>query len=62
MNDKKLVRNMDRRMICGVCAGIADYLHVDVTVIRLITVALALGHIGLWLYIAAAFLMPEGNR
>lgn len=61
MNEKKLVRNMGRRMICGVCAGIADYLNVDVTVIRLIMVALAFTSIGILLYIAAAFLMPEGD-
>jgi phage shock protein PspC (stress-responsive transcriptional regulator) len=61
MNEKKLVRNMDRRMICGVCAGIADYLHVDVTVVRLVTVALACMQFGWVLYIAAAFLMPEGE-
>lgn len=61
MSNKKLVRDMDRRMICGVCAGIADYLNVDVTVIRLIMVALAFTSIGIVLYIAAAFLMPEGD-
>lgn len=61
MSNKKLVRNMENRMICGVCAGIADYLNVDVTVVRLIMVALAFTSVGIILYIAAAFLMPEGE-
>lgn len=61
MSNKKLVRNMENRMICGVCAGIADYLNVDATVVRLIMVALAFTSVGIILYIAAAFLMPEGE-
>ncbi len=61
MEEKKLVRKMGNRMICGVCSGIADYLKVDVTVIRLIMVALAFTSIGIIFYIAAAFLMPEGE-
>ncbi len=63
MEPKKLVRNMEKKMICGVCAGIADYLNVDVTVVRLITAVLAFfSGCGIILYIIAAFLMPEGEN
>ena len=34
----RLVRRTDDRMIAGVCSGVADYLGVDVTVVRLIAV------------------------
>ena len=44
----------------GVCGGIAQYLGVDSTVVRLITVALvALGGLSLWVYVLAVFLMPR---
>ena len=33
---KKLYRSSTNRMLCGVCAGIGDYLNVDPTIIRLI--------------------------
>jgi len=39
---KKLYRNMDNRMISGVCAGLADYLEIDVSIVRLIWVFLTL--------------------
>ena len=47
-------------MVCGVCAGIADYLNVDVTVVRLLVVVLScLGFTGVVAYIIAAIIMPE---
>ncbi len=61
MKEKKLLRKMDTRMICGVCSGVADYLDVDVTVVRVVWTALSLftSGVGLAFYIAAAFIMPE---
>ena len=32
---KKLVKSSSNRYICGVCGGIADYLNVDPTIVRL---------------------------
>ena len=46
-------------MLCGVCAGIADYLSLDVTVIRLLALLATLcSGIGLVFYLAAAIIMP----
>jgi phage shock protein PspC (stress-responsive transcriptional regulator) len=46
-------------MIAGVAAGFADYLDVDVVVVRIAFVVLAaLGGTGVWLYLAAWLLMP----
>jgi len=57
---KRLYKSRTDRKICGVCGGIAEYLNVDPTVVRIATVILTLcGSIGLWVYIVAALIMPE---
>lgn len=55
---KKLYKS-NNRMICGVCAGIAEYLGIDPTVVRLLWAALGLTGMGILLYIIAALVMPE---
>lgn len=56
---KKLTRSSNR-MICGVCAGIGEYLGIDATVVRLLWVLFsALGGAGLLAYIIAAIIIPE---
>jgi phage shock protein PspC (stress-responsive transcriptional regulator) len=63
MENKKLMRKTDGQMICGVCNGIADYLHVDVTIVRIITAASFFSSgLGLIAYIAAAVIMPEDKQ
>jgi phage shock protein PspC (stress-responsive transcriptional regulator) len=57
---KRLYRNKSNEMIAGVCSGIADYLDVDTTIIRLIFVLFAfLGGGGVWIYIVLWIIMPE---
>ena len=55
---KKLYKS-NNRMICGVCAGLAEYLGIDPTVVRLIWAALGLTGTGILLYIIAALAMAE---
>ena len=55
---KKLYKS-NNRMICGVCAGLAEYLGIDPTVVRLIWAALGLTGTGILLYIIASLVMPE---
>ena len=55
---KKLYKS-NNRMICGVCAGLDEYLGIDPTVVRLIWAALGLTGTGILLYIIAALVMPE---
>ena len=55
---KKLYKS-NNRMICGVCAGLAEYLGIDPTVVRLIWAALGLTGTGILLDIIAALVMPE---
>lgn len=40
MNNKRLTRSQSDRMLAGVCAGLAQYMDMDPTVIRLIFVLL----------------------
>jgi phage shock protein PspC (stress-responsive transcriptional regulator) len=55
-----LRRSNDRRMIGGVCSGIADYLAVDVTIVRVAFVAFTfLGAAGIPAYLACLLLIPE---
>lgn len=62
MAEKKLVRPKKDRMIAGVCSGIARYLGIDPTIVRLAWVILSFfGYIipGVLIYIIAAVLIPE---
>ena len=43
MEPKRLCRASIDKKICGICGGLAHYLGVDSTVVRLIVVVLALG-------------------
>ena len=60
--EKKLYKS-ENKMICGVCAGIAEYFGIDPTLIRLITVFLLFAGVGSGLiaYIVAAVIIPEKN-
>ena len=41
-SEKKLYKKTSEKKICGVCAGLARYLNMDVTVVRLLCAALSL--------------------
>lgn len=57
---KKLRLSRTDRKIAGVCGGLASYLNMDSTLLRLIMVILFLcGTIGLWVYIIAWLIMPK---
>lgn len=59
MNEKRLTRVEEGRMIAGVCAGLGKYLGIDATVVRLIFVLLAVfGGGGLLIYIILWLVMP----
>ena len=46
MNEKRLTRVEEGRMIAGVCAGLGRYLGMDPTIVRIIFVLLALFAMG----------------
>ncbi|MBL8931859.1 MAG: PspC domain-containing protein [Kineosporiaceae bacterium] len=54
------LRRSDNRMIAGVCSGIAEYLGVDTTLVRVLTVVFALfGGAAVPIYLAAWVIMPD---
>lgn len=60
---KKLERSRRRRMIAGVCGGVSEYLNVDVTLIRLLMLALILMEgAGIILYLAAWAILPGPGK
>ena len=59
--ERRLTKSDDRR-ICGVCGGIANYLNVDPTVVRLLTASFTLlsgVFFGLFVYMIAAIIIPN---
>jgi phage shock protein PspC (stress-responsive transcriptional regulator) len=60
---RQLRRSADDKMLGGVAGGIARYLNVDVTLVRVIIAALALfTSAGVALYVAAWLLIPEDGE
>lgn len=58
--EKKLYRSRTDKKVCGVCGGLAKYLNMDVTIMRLIAVLLTLaGCSGVLIYIICALVIPE---
>ena len=60
MNEKKLYKSSTDKKLAGVCGGIAEYFHIDSTLVRLGWVLFSLlGGSGLLAYIIAAIIMPD---
>lgn len=61
----RLTRSIVDRKVAGVCGGLAEYLHVDSTVVRLVWAVLTVvpGAIvfGVVAYLVAWFIMPESH-
>lgn len=60
MNNKKLTRS-DDRMIAGVCAGLAEYFGLDITLVRVGYVLLTFftAFSGVIVYLILMIVMPE---
>lgn len=59
MSKKKLCKSRKNKMIGGVCGGLAEYLNMDPTIVRIIAGVLCLlKGIGLLVYIIACIVMP----
>jgi phage shock protein PspC (stress-responsive transcriptional regulator) len=57
---KKLERSKSNRILGGVCAGVANYLNMDPTLVRVLTVVISLfTGVPVILYIIALFVVPE---
>lgn len=59
VKDKKLYRDDDNKVIGGVASGLAAYLNLDITLVRVILLALLIaGSLGFWLYIFIWIIAP----
>lgn len=57
---KKLFLSRSDRKVCGVCGGLATYINIDSTIIRIIWILLiVLAGVGLIPYIICALIMPD---
>lgn len=60
---KRLYRSDKKRVLVGVCGGLADYFDIDPLLIRIIFIILALsGGLGLVLYLAAWLIIPRQSH
>lgn len=63
--DKKLTLSSTEKKISGVCGGIAEYMNIDPTLVRIAWIIITLftiGFGGVILYIALAFIMPKSDE
>ena len=60
--EKRLTRNVKEKKIMGVCAGVADYYGIDVSLVRIgwALSVLAAGT-GALAYAVLSFVLPEGE-
>ena len=59
---KKKLQRSSNKMVAGVCAGIAEYLGLDVTIVRVAYVLVSIfsaGFPGLIVYLILMFVMPD---
>ncbi len=59
---KKLYRSKTERMVSGVCGGIAVYLNVDPTIVRLVWALVSIFSAavpGVLLYVVCSLIVPE---
>lgn len=59
MEAKRLYRSESNRMVCGVCAGVAEYFNIDPTLIRLLMAVWICTGSGILAYIIAAIIIPS---
>lgn len=59
---RRLYRDLDHKMIGGVCSGLSLYLNIDVVVIRILfVIALIFGTAGFWIYIVLCIIAPAAR-
>lgn len=57
---KRLYRKRTDRMLAGVCAGLADYLNIDPTIVRIIFIVLVFAGLGgVLVYLILWLITPE---
>ena len=58
--EKKLYRSKTNKTLCGVCGGLAEFLNIDPTIVRLIWALIVFcAGAGVLAYIVCALVIPE---
>lgn len=58
----KKLKKSSNKLICGVCAGFAEYFGIDPTVVCIIWAILTFAFgLSIWAYIVAALIMPRDD-
>ncbi len=61
--EKKLRRPSEDRMIAGVCAGMAEFFFLDISLVRIATLVLILfGGLSIWVYILLWIVVPKAPK
>ncbi len=61
-NPRRLFRDVDSRVLGGVCSGLALYFNIDVVLVRIAFIVFAImGTAGLWVYLALWLVAPEAR-
>ena len=61
--NKRIYKNREKKMLCGVCAGLAEYFDIDPTLVRVLWAVVSLGYgIGLLAYIVCAIVFPDKSE
>ena len=60
---KRIYKNREKKILCGVCAGLAEYFDIDPTIVRVLWAVVSLGYgIGLLAYIVCAIVFPDKSE
>ena len=62
MKRKRLMRSKDNRILAGVIGGIAEYLDVDASILRVIFVLLTWSGMPILLYILLVIIIPSEKK
>ena len=57
--EKKLYRNPNNKLLAGVCSGLAEYINIDPTIVRVIWALVGLSGAGIVAYLICALIIPE---
>lgn len=60
---KRIYKNRENKMLCGVCAGLAEYFNIDPTIVRVLWGVISLSYgIGILAYIVCAIVFPDKSE
>ena len=61
--NKRIYKNREKKMLCGVCAGLAEYFNIDPTIVRVLWAVISFGYgIGILAYIVCAIVFPDKSE